>query len=347
MAAPRRVVLHAGLHKTGTTSLQSSLYHASDELRHAGFIYPRAGALEWLGGGHHNIAWELAGDHRWQARFGTIDDMAREIAASGLDAVVSAEDFESIIDVPARFAPLRNHPAVRDHQFALVVYVRNQVAYLESLYLEMLHHGVGAGLVEFAAPLFGDGKITFRDWAFHFDYAAVRERFADQGRIQIVVRNYHCIDKGSVITDFLGQLRPDAAIMLRHSPDRVNPRDLTADSLRMFFTNRQGREPLASEAAVIARIADGIGDRPVMLSPAWRELLAKRFDESNRQLCLAAGIESRGLIGSRPTSDNMVALERLFDTQIHDLILAKRHDELNDDQLDALLAPIPIAPSPA
>jgi len=52
----RRVVLHAGLHKTGTTSLQSFLFGAGEALRRNGFIYPRAGAFEWLGGGQHNIA---------------------------------------------------------------------------------------------------------------------------------------------------------------------------------------------------------------------------------------------------------------------------------------------------
>lgn len=339
----RRVVLHAGLHKTGTTSLQSFLFGAGEALRRNGFIYPRAGGFEWLGGGQHNIAWQLAGDRRFEPRSGTVDDVAREIGGAGLDAVLSAEDFESILDAPERFAPLCDHPALRDREFVLVIYVRNQASYLESLYLEMLHHGVGAGLAEFSAPIFATGKIVFHEWAFQFDYADMHARLAAWGRMKIVLRNYHRMDAGSVIADFLNQVCPAMTADAGRPPEWANPRDAIADSLRMFFGNRRGRKPSPFESETLARIADHVGGRPVVLSAGWRNRLAQRFAQPNRQLCVAAGVDPAGLTEMPPPDADSVALENLFRPDTIDAIATTLAGELDAGRLDALLGAIPPA----
>ncbi len=298
-----RVVLHAGLHKTGTTALQAFLLDAREELRRHGSLYPRAGALDWLGGGHHNIAWQLAGDRRFEARFGTVDDVAREIAASEMDAILSAEDFESILHTPERLASLREHPALRDRDFVLLFYMRDQVSYLESLYLEMLRHGVGATLEEFAAPLFDIGRIAFHEWVFQFDYAAMQARLQAWGRMDIVGRSYHDMIGGSVIADFVEHVCPGLAADAQ--PERGNPRDPLAESLLHFFANRQGRLSSAAERATIERIAAAIGMRPVALSSAFCGRLHHRFASSNE----------------RPPAD-AVALEVLFHQSTIDAIAA-------------------------
>ena len=308
-----RVVLHAGLHKTGTTALQSFLHGARDELRGRGLIYPQAGAFDWLGGGQHNIAWELAGDRRFEARFGTVDDVAREIADSGMDAILSAEDFESVLHTPERLAPLREHPALRDREFVLLFFVRDQVAYLESLYSEMLRHGVGATLEEFAAPLFGTGRIAFHEWVFQFQYAAMHARLAAWGRMQVIARNY----RGSVVGDFIDCVCP--GVGMSEQAERANPRDPLGESLAHFFANRMGREASAEERATIERVAAAIGTRPVALSNAFRARLHGRFAASNQQLCRVAGI---GAIEAEPAAADAVALEALFDQRTVDAIVA-------------------------
>ena len=298
-----RVVLHAGLHKTGTTALQSFLHGARDALRDRGIIYPSAGAFDWLGGGQHNIAWELAGDRRFEARFGTVDDVTREIAESGMDAILSAEDFESIMHRPERFAKLREHPALHDREFVLLFYVRDQAAYLESLYSEMLRHGVGATLEEFAAPLFGTGRIAFREWVFQFQYAAMHARLAAWGRMRVVARNY----SSSVVGDFVDCVCPGLAV--NAEPDRSNPRDPLGESLALWFANRQGRQASAEESATIERIVAAVGARPVALSSAFRNRLHGRFASSNAEFCRATGM---GPIAAEPPPADAVALDALF-----------------------------------
>lgn len=50
----RRLIVHAGFHKTGTTALQSSLYAAREHLSKAGFEYPVVG-----GKAHHKAIYSL------------------------------------------------------------------------------------------------------------------------------------------------------------------------------------------------------------------------------------------------------------------------------------------------
>jgi hypothetical protein len=50
----RRLVIHAGFHKSGTTALQEAFDSQSEELRERGIIYPNIGRKA-----HHRIAWAL------------------------------------------------------------------------------------------------------------------------------------------------------------------------------------------------------------------------------------------------------------------------------------------------
>src|SRR5207248_9700162 len=96
----RRVLLHVGLHKTGTTALQLFLSNSAEHLQAQGVVYPRSGRPPESTAGHHNIAWQLAGDRRFRSSAGTLDDVASEIASWPGDAILSSEDFESILGTP-------------------------------------------------------------------------------------------------------------------------------------------------------------------------------------------------------------------------------------------------------
>ena len=53
----KRVLLHVGTHKTGSTSIQWGLTHARDMLANAGICYPLAGSPEQWRFGQHDLAW--------------------------------------------------------------------------------------------------------------------------------------------------------------------------------------------------------------------------------------------------------------------------------------------------
>ncbi len=48
----RRLIVHAGFHKSGTTALQEAFDAQAEELRAVGIIYPNIGRKA-----HHRIGW--------------------------------------------------------------------------------------------------------------------------------------------------------------------------------------------------------------------------------------------------------------------------------------------------
>jgi hypothetical protein len=82
-----RVILHAGTHKTGTTSIQAALDHNRDWLRERGYVYPK---LRDGGHNHNELAQKLARTE------GNFDVRSEFEAASGHTLILSAEEFWAV-----------------------------------------------------------------------------------------------------------------------------------------------------------------------------------------------------------------------------------------------------------
>jgi len=108
-----RLYVHCGLHKTGSTALQSALRASEGALRQAGFLYPYAGSLDQPGRinpeayahAHRNIGFEI--DQHWlfRPRYGALSDLENEIKAFSGHVIISVEGLESVL------AELENFPA--------------------------------------------------------------------------------------------------------------------------------------------------------------------------------------------------------------------------------------------
>jgi hypothetical protein len=89
-----RLFVHVGTHKTGTTSAQVFLRRHAEALRREGLYVPTTGTIAPQSG-HHNLAWELYRDERFDPAFGGAEELIEELRRSGeAQAIVSAEDFE-------------------------------------------------------------------------------------------------------------------------------------------------------------------------------------------------------------------------------------------------------------
>jgi hypothetical protein len=89
----KKLIVHAGFHKTGTTALQSSLFAAREELAKKGIIYPQIS-----GKAHHKAIYSLMDKSwGWEDRGGTRPtgdkwgDLKRKIKKSRNVAVISSE----------------------------------------------------------------------------------------------------------------------------------------------------------------------------------------------------------------------------------------------------------------
>ena len=251
----RRLWIHAGLHKTGTTSLQSFLIQNRAALAERGILYPQAGTNRYLDG-NHNLAWELTGDHRFELDTGGVAEAIDQMAAHPGDAILSSEDFETLLHQPARFAPLLRAAELRGHEVRVLVYLRHQADYLASLLVEAAKHGAAPQPEVAVEEILRSGRLALGDWVFQFDWAAMAACWPWRGA-RLVLRNYHALEGGSTVADAIGLMAPGLG---------------GTETARL---NRSGRKP--------------------ELEPALAGRLMAHFGPINRRLCERAGISAAGL----------------------------------------------------
>lgn len=134
----KRLFIHVGQPKSGTTALQRAFASYSNASDIPQIYYPRAGRRERKIVGHHNLAYELYAPKQFHSKFGSWDDLAQEIA--GLDPAIedvllSSEAFRGYL-APATAEQMRKHFA--DLDIKVVLYLRPQWEYIESGYNQLI-----------------------------------------------------------------------------------------------------------------------------------------------------------------------------------------------------------------
>lgn len=138
------VVLHVGLEKTGTTSIQYWLSRQREELRERGFCYPDSGMVEC---GHHDLAF-AAGFSTLEADVRVFDELRRELASWDGAVLLSSENF-SIGGTQVKIANLRELLGRLGRRIRVLIYYRAQGEWLRSVYIERMRWGLRQPFDEF------------------------------------------------------------------------------------------------------------------------------------------------------------------------------------------------------
>lgn len=259
MPESRHLIFHVGTHKTGTTSIQTMMQDNRAFFEGQGILYPVSGQVR--NGGQHNIAWELNGDEGFDPSLGTLADLERELADSGVpDALLSSEDFEFWYDDPAKLRQIADMASRLGMKVDVVLVLRPVRDYVESLFKELLKHGLTQTREEFIAQLVRDGHYEFRERTYRFDYPAMVQGFSSVfGAENLWILNYDIQDSNRPFFELVSRLvnRPvrgvenwgrknqrngTARATLRHpvsalrrlrEPGKLKPNEVTAVS-RMF-----------------------------------------------------------------------------------------------------------------
>lgn len=130
-----KLILHTGLHKTGTTSVQKMLHQNVGALAQQGFLYPKTGLADGVKNwGHHPLAYALrnlkTGRELWQALRAEVED------AQLPNVIVSSEELSLL--------PFHTFPALqpyrliaelfKGYQIIVLCYLRPQEDMAASLY---------------------------------------------------------------------------------------------------------------------------------------------------------------------------------------------------------------------
>lgn len=284
----RHCLLHIGVPKTGSTSLQRFLTANTSGLARAGWSYPDVSRRGW---GHHDLAFLLGdGYPAWavpQPR--NLDDLARQLAdecRSASRVIISSENFYLFAD------PIRTRDLLADSGFppgtiGVVVYLRRQ----DDMHLSWYNQAVKAQ--GFSGSLAQSIEETFELW----DYAARLAAWSDAfGHDRLAVRVYPAgqADAASsrfdVRCDFLRAAGIDpepfdfdaAATNTRLNRDvlefqrTINRLPLPATAKRAFH-----RELMALTAATAATPL--FADHPLLDGPGRRGLL-ERYARGNAEV---------------------------------------------------------------
>ncbi len=270
---PRVAYIHAGTHKTGTTSVQAMLGANAKALRAAGVLVPLAGRIDRRHAGHHNLAWELGRDARFDPRFGNLAAVLREIAGAGEPAVcISSEDFELLHANAAALERLRDGLLALGYLPKIVLYVRPQADYIESLYAELVK-AWNVGFTEYFESVIADGRFG----PSLLDYERLTDAFARTfGRENVIVRTYRASARGDELPrEFIELIAPGALPGRRLTlPPRLNRMATFKDVVAMR----------ASQLRCETHYAIPAGQRfdPLDLIDIARVIL--RFSESNERV---------------------------------------------------------------
>lgn len=173
----RKMYVHIGTHKTGTTSIQAFLRSKTNALKECGIYIPNSGTIN-PSSGHHNIAWQLRNDRRYRKNFGNVKDLINEIEISQYQtSVISSEDFEYLSQYPDQLKNFDRLIENLGYSCEYIVFFRNKNSYLTSLYQELLKHGLSDSYDDFKNSIIKNKSFTYRDgWYFEFNY----QRFINQ-----------------------------------------------------------------------------------------------------------------------------------------------------------------------
>lgn len=149
-----QLIVHAGLHKTGSSSIQVFCNRQTQCLRESGVLYPNEFNLN---GAHHPLVPIVSSCDAFQLTQ-VLAEWKAQCMASGLNKiVVSSEDFE-YINAPA-LRVLRECAESAELDLKAIIYIRPQSDLIESQYSQQTREGFDIGSPEsFFAKSLAHGK---------------------------------------------------------------------------------------------------------------------------------------------------------------------------------------------
>lgn len=130
----RKVYIHVGAHKTGSTWIQTALKELEVSLLRNNIYIPKSGLASSELAAHHNIAFELNRNRRFVEGNGTMKQLMQEIHNTKNDILLSSEDFCFTIMNIEYFKDLVKLFDEKSFQLNWILYLRNVPDFINSNY---------------------------------------------------------------------------------------------------------------------------------------------------------------------------------------------------------------------
>ena len=169
----RRVILHIGAPKTGTTAIIDFLRNNEKQLKKGGFVFPQSRRVRFYGSPDDIV---FAGDE-WLKLKAALDRDTHDVVACDESLLFR------LYNRPERVRQIREF--LGDCEFRIVLYLRRQDLFYESLYRETIR-GVACPTLRF-----GLDEMIREAGENYFDYIRIVEFFEQEfGRDSVLVRPF-------------------------------------------------------------------------------------------------------------------------------------------------------------
>jgi hypothetical protein len=230
----KRVIVHAGFHKTGTTALQSALFAVSDKLEKRGFTYPHVG-----GKAHHKAIYSLMEKGwGWEDRGGNPvnlkkwPELVKKVRRAKETAIISSEFLCELNE--AQIAKFKSELGIDD--VTIYFTLRPLLKIVPSAYQQHLKIGIRSDYEKWLHSILdnpGTSTITPSFWVRHQHAKVLRKWIEaygkDRVKLVIVDENY---------PEFMYQVFNDALglkkSLLEEQKDKDSNRSLTLDEITLL-----------------------------------------------------------------------------------------------------------------
>lgn len=131
----KKLFLHIGPPKTGTSTIQDFLYHNRNNLRNFGYLYPQTGIKF---SGQHNLAQIIIKSELAKPNAGTWKEFHSEIENANFENIIISSEFFSMAN-KKQIEILKSE--LKFYEVTIIIYLRRQDLRLESQYTEAVKKG--------------------------------------------------------------------------------------------------------------------------------------------------------------------------------------------------------------
>lgn len=231
----KKIYLHIGPHKTGTTTIQVGLKHNEKTLEKHRILCPNSGRTSQDSVGNHNLAWELLYPQieNFNPKFGTWDDFHNEVnnKPKAQNIIITSEDFSSL-DLN-QISQLRE--ILKSFDVKVVLYLRRQDKILQSTWVEVVKNAWTKVNVE-----------SFFDWLDNNNYSATTTDYLNIikkwesifSKENLILKIFDSsFFKGTLLEDFLLSCEIKINKIINPQNANVSPGVKTIEAIRLIKAN--------------------------------------------------------------------------------------------------------------
>jgi len=271
----KRLIMHIGMPKTGSTAIIDFLRRNAKRLHAAGFVFPQQRRVRFL---HDEGEGADAFTSEW--------DVVRQALDKGDRTVLVSDEnlYHQLLNRPDRVRAVRAH--LGDPEIRVLLYLRRQDTLLESLYREIIR-GVAGPVLD---PDYGQVCRLMGGDFLDYD-AALRFFQAEFGDDKVAVRVFErrTMEQGCLFHDYCAAAGVPWSEAFRLPSGQIN-KAVDARLIGIFLEINATHAPHSGEARQFKEVLEELGQtffrtqENRLLSVQARRSLLARFAESNAAL---------------------------------------------------------------